>query len=110
MTLTGKALTLGRRPDNDLVVDEVSVSRRHALVMETAGGYVVRDLNSTSGNFVNRERIADGERVLRHGDRIRIGGSQVVFIFRNETPGTLWSVPPRCSPSPKKSWCRRAGW
>lgn len=89
VTLTGKALTFGRRPDNDLVVDEASVSRRHALVIETAGGYVVRDLNSTNGTFVNRERIADGERVLRHGDRIRIGGSQVVFIFRNEAPSTL---------------------
>ena len=59
VALAGKAPTLGRKPDNDLVVDEVSVSRRHALVIETAGGYVVRDLNSTNGTFVNRERIAD---------------------------------------------------
>ncbi|MBM3944593.1 MAG: FHA domain-containing protein, partial [SAR202 cluster bacterium] len=78
-----------RRSDNDLVVDEASVSRRHALIMETASGYVVRDLNSTNGTFVNREKIGGNEWVLQHGDRIRMGGSKTVFVFQQDASNTL---------------------
>jgi putative peptide zinc metalloprotease protein len=46
--LTGNPITLGRRSDNDIVVDETTVSRRHALVMDTPAGFVVRDLSTTN--------------------------------------------------------------
>ena len=87
--LSGSPVTLGRRSDNDLVVDEGTVSRRHALIMETPSGFVVRDLSTTNGTYVNTDNIGLGERVLAHGDEIRLAGSKVRFIFREEGPGTV---------------------
>ena len=55
--LAGRPVTLGRRGDNDVMVEEDTVSRRHALIMETPAGYVLRDLNSTNGTFVNRSKL-----------------------------------------------------
>jgi putative peptide zinc metalloprotease protein len=75
--LAGKPVTLGRRSDNDLVVDEGTVSRRHALIMETPSGFVVRDLSTTNGTYVNTDNIGVGERVLTHGGEIRLAGSKV---------------------------------
>ena len=87
--LSGTPITLGRRSDNDVVVDEESVSRRHALILGTPGGFVLRDLNSTNGTYVEGGRIGQGEHTLKHGDRIRLGGSGVTFTFRQEGTGTL---------------------
>ena len=87
--LAGRPITLGRRPDNDIVVNEGTVSRRHALIMETPDGFVVRDLSSTNGTFVNRDKIGSKEHVLKHGDRIRLAGSEVSFVFRQEGASTL---------------------
>ena len=81
-------ITLGRRSDNDAVVDESTVSRRHALIMKTVAGFILRDLNTSNGTFVNRERIGQGEYLLRHGDRICLAGSQANFVFRQEGPNT----------------------
>ena len=86
--LSGRPVTLGRRSDNDVVVDETSVSRQHALVIATPNGFVLRDLNSTNGTFINRQRIAPGELQLKHGDSIRLGGSKVAFLFRQEGVAT----------------------
>jgi pSer/pThr/pTyr-binding forkhead associated (FHA) protein len=87
--LSGSPVTLGRRSDNDLVVDEGTVSRRHALIMETPDGFVVRDLSTTNGTYVNTDNIGLGEKALSHGDEIRLAGSKVRFIFREEGPGTV---------------------
>ena len=86
--LTGAPFTLGRRADNDMMVDETTVSRRHALIMDTPSGFVVRDLNSTNGTFINRDKIGVGEHPLKHGDRIRLAGAEVVFLFRQEGNST----------------------
>jgi hypothetical protein len=86
--LSRNPLTLGRRSDNDLVVDEPSVSRRHALVMDSPAGFILRDLNTTNGTFVNREKIGHGEQHLKHGDSVRLAGSTVSFLFREEGPVT----------------------
>ena len=52
-----RPLTVGRRTDNDVVVDEASVSRRHAMVFNSPSGVVVRDLDTTNGTFVNGSSI-----------------------------------------------------
>ena len=80
---------MGRRSDNDIVVDETTVSRRHSLIMETPDGYVVRDLNTTNGTFVNQNWLDQSERILHHGDQIRLGGSEVTIMFRQEGPRTM---------------------
>ena len=87
--ITGKPVTLGRRPDNDVVVDEATVSRRHSLIIETDSGFVLRDLNTVNGTFLNRNRISQGEHALQHGDQIRLAGSKIVLTFRQEGAGTI---------------------
>lgn len=62
---------LGRVADADLVIDRESVSRRHARLTKIQGSWVVTDLGSTNGTFVNDVRV-DSER-LRDGDQLRIG-------------------------------------
>ena len=87
--LAGRPMTLGRRSDNDVVVDENTVSRRHALILETPSGYVIRDLSTPNGTYVNSDRVGDTETPLSHGDRIRLAGSTTQFIFRQEGPSTV---------------------
>ncbi len=89
VALVGGSITMGRRSDNDIVVDETTVSRRHSLIMNTPGGYVVRDLNTTNGTFVNQNKLNQSEHVLRHGDQIKLGGSDITIMFRQEGPRTL---------------------
>ena len=87
--LSGPPITLGRRSDNDIVLEESSVSRRHALVMAGPAGFVVRDLNTTNGTYVNSTKIGQNERLLKHGDRIRLAGSPILLVFRQEGAGTV---------------------
>ena len=89
VSLSGHPVTLGRRSDNDVVVDETTVSRRHALILETPDGFFLRDLSTTNGTYVNRDKIGHQEHKLKHGDRIRLAGSEVTFIFREEGAGTI---------------------
>lgn len=86
--LSGRPITFGRRQDNDVVVEETTVSRRHALILETSSGYVLRDLNSTNGSFINRIKVGLGEHPLKHSDRIVLAGSNVAFVFQQEPDDT----------------------
>lgn len=86
--LAGRPITMGRRPDNDVVVDDDTVSRRHALIIESPDGYVLRDLTSTNGTFVNKKKVGAIEHLLKHGDTIRLAGSQSTFVFRDEGKAT----------------------
>ncbi|HEY5878702.1 MAG TPA: BTAD domain-containing putative transcriptional regulator [Nakamurella sp.] len=78
LPVPGRGLRLGRMDDNDLVVAGEKVSRYHAVIAETANGFTVTDLRSTNGTHVNDERVLDSH-LLRDGDRIRIGGTELVF-------------------------------
>ncbi len=70
-------LLVGRSGRCDLRLPDVDTSRRHAEIVATDDGFVVRDLASTNGTFVNGERIAEYR--LRPGDRIQIGSNTVTF-------------------------------
>lgn len=76
--LSGARLTIGRGSSCDLVVSDASVSTLHALVERLGDRWVVRDLASRNGTFVNTERLW-GDRALRAGDEIRIGGAQLLY-------------------------------
>jgi len=80
--LEGDLATAGRHPDSDLFLDDVTVSRRHAQIVRTADGYLVRDAGSLNGTYLNRERIE--EAALRNGDELQIGRFKLVFL---STPG-----------------------
>ncbi len=70
--------TLGRAIDNDIVVADASVSRRHATIVPQDGGFALRDLASQNGTFVRGQRI-DGARQLANGDDVRLGDAPFVF-------------------------------
>jgi pSer/pThr/pTyr-binding forkhead associated (FHA) protein len=77
--LTGDRVTVGKDPSNDVTIaSDGTVSRLHAVLERFSSGWVIRDLGSRNGTFVNGERIF-GERVLRPGDEIRVGTSRVVY-------------------------------
>lgn len=70
--------TLGRAIDNDIVIADASVSRRHASIVPQEGGFALRDLASQNGTFVRGQRI-DGARQLANGDDVRLGDAPFVF-------------------------------
>ncbi len=74
---TGKQITVGRLPENDIVIDNLSVSRKHAVIHSVRSGYVVRDLGSKNGTLLNGEKVEHGE--LKGGDTITIGKYEIAF-------------------------------
>ena len=74
---------LGRHPDSEISLDDITVSRRHAEVERTDNGYVVRDAGSLNGTYVNAERI-DDEVVLHQGDELQVGKFRLVFFERSD--------------------------
>jgi len=71
---------IGRRPDNEIVIDDLSVSGNHAWITNQHGRCVIVNTLSTNGTFVNDRRIH--EVALRHGDHIRLGQAEFVFLTR----------------------------
>jgi pSer/pThr/pTyr-binding forkhead associated (FHA) protein len=67
----GRLTRIGRRANSDIVLDDTTVSRRHALVLEREGASVIADDRSRNGVFVNGHRVREAP--LRHGDEVRIG-------------------------------------
>ena len=70
--------TAGRHPDSDIFLDDITVSRRHVEIARTPGGYVVRDVGSLNGTYLNRERIE--ESTIANGDELQIGKFKLVFF------------------------------
>jgi general secretion pathway protein E len=73
-----KPLTIGRGPDNSLILPDDRASRHHCVIEAADGGFCVRDLGSRNGTKLNREKISR-ER-LRNGDVVRVGGVDLRFI------------------------------
>jgi predicted component of type VI protein secretion system len=69
--------TIGRVADNTIVVDSAAVSGHHACVVRDGDRFIVEDLASTNGTFVNGKRVT--RQPLRHGDVVRIGSHSIVF-------------------------------
>lgn len=70
-------VTVGRHPDSDIFLDDVTVSRRHAEFVRTEAGFSVRDVGSLNGTYVNRRRIESAD--LRPRDEVQIGKFRLVF-------------------------------
>jgi VWFA-related protein len=80
IALTGRELTIGRGPENALVLADPLVSRRHARIMLEDGAYWVEDLESRNGTLVNGEETA--RRALAAEDEITIGGASLAFKMK----------------------------
>ena len=74
----GKETRIGRALDNEIVLGHSSVSRHHAAIENSNGGFRLRDLGSQNGTFVAGERVSDAP--LKDGDAVRVG--EASFIFR----------------------------
>ena len=77
----GDRTTIGRSPDNDIFLDDVTVSRKHAVVLQSGGEFQIEDLGSLNGTFVNRRRI-DAATRLESGDEVQIGKYRLSFISK----------------------------
>lgn len=79
-------LTIGRDKNSDIVIPDLMASRNHATIRRLGhADYYLIDTGSSNGSYVNRQRIAM-PRLLRTGDRIQVGGSELLFTQQNQLP------------------------
>lgn len=76
-------VTTGRGPDSDIFLDDVTVSRKHAVFAREEHGFGVRDVGSLNGTYVNKERI--DQVALRTGDEVQIGKFRLVYYASAST-------------------------
>ncbi|MFN9789301.1 MAG: FHA domain-containing protein, partial [Pirellulaceae bacterium] len=69
--------TIGRGEENDLVLTDTEVSRNHSSIRPWDQGWILEDLRSSNGSFVNGQRC--DQRKLEHGDRIQLGQTLLIF-------------------------------
>jgi hypothetical protein len=78
-TLEGET-TIGRSPDCGIFLDDVTVSRKHAVLVERDDGFFVEDQGSLNGTFVNRKRVESAQ--LEDGDELQVGKYRLTFFGR----------------------------
>lgn len=79
-TLRAGRQAIGRGSNNDIIVDDPSVSTAHAWIINQQGRYLIMNTLSTNGTFVNDRRIHEAS--LKHGDHIRVGQVELLFLTR----------------------------
>lgn len=92
-------LTIGRTPGNDLVIDNLAVSSAHAKIFLETDRFVLEDLNSLNGTFVNKQRVHKS--FLSHGDEIVIGKHSLVFDSGGPLPEAVEFAQEEQSPMAK---------
>lgn len=90
--LTKERTTLGRRPYNDVVIDNLAVSGEHAAVVMSGNEVQLEDLNSTNGTYVNSRSIR--KQLLRHNDMVEIGKYKIKFLHELQDSGELRAPAP----------------
>jgi hypothetical protein len=78
-SLERDATTVGRHPDSDIFLDDITVSRRHAVISHDRDGYEVSDAGSLNGTYVNHERVETSP--LRHLDELQVGRFVLLFML-----------------------------
>jgi pSer/pThr/pTyr-binding forkhead associated (FHA) protein len=76
--LSSAVTTIGRHVESTIVLDDITVSRRHSEIHKTEGRYLVKDAGSLNGTYVNQERVDVTE--LRQGDELQVGKFHLVFL------------------------------
>ena len=92
--LTRDKTTLGRRPYNDIVIDNLAISGEHAVLQLNGSEVSLEDLNSTNGTYVNGKAIK--KQMLQNGDVIEIGKYMINFVNDQSAPAPL----PMAAPAP----------
>ena len=81
-SLERETTTVGRHPDSDIFLDDITVSRRHVTVEHDADGYLLRDAGSLNGTYVNRKRVDEAR--LNYGDEVQVGRYRLTFVIGGE--------------------------
>ena len=89
--LTHHPMVIGRHTNSDIMIEQPTVSRRHALISKTPRGVVLRDLHSANGTYVNDRIIGTEEYLLKNGDRIRLAACTIALVVRQESAITVAS-------------------
>ena len=76
--LLNDSITIGRKEDNGIVIDNLAVSSYHAKIDKVGPGYILTDLQSTNSTFVNNKKVVSHR--LRHADNIIIGKHLILFV------------------------------
>jgi hypothetical protein len=79
-------VTIGRHPESDIFLDDITVSRRHAEVRHDEGEYRAHDVGSLNGTYLNRERIDTS--ALSSGDELQVGKFRLLFLAQGQGPAT----------------------
>ena len=104
-----QGLSIGRSEDRDVVIPDPAASRHHCSVLQSEGAYVLRDMGSANGIFVNAVRVRDC--TLEDGDLIRIGNTEMRFVLfaqgassnaPQSAPEHTWDKPPTWSTPPAR--------
>lgn len=88
--LTRPLTIIGRESNADILINDLSVSRKHAQILYTGGGFILKDLDSNNGTFINNQRIE--ETYLADGDMVTIGEMKFVFSC-----GSIKAIPDHIS-------------
>ena len=78
--LETERVTVGRSPDCEIFLDDVTVSRKHAVLVRSGDGFTIADEGSLNGTFVNKRRVENAE--LEDGDELQIGKYRLTFLSR----------------------------
>jgi pSer/pThr/pTyr-binding forkhead associated (FHA) protein len=73
------SVVIGRHPDSDIFLDDITVSRRHAEIKRSGTSFSLSDVGSLNGTYVNRERVDQAR--LHHGDEVQIGRYRLSFVL-----------------------------
>lgn len=84
--LDEEQIVVGRDPHGDILLDDSTVSRRHAAFIRRDDGYYLEDLGSLNGTYLNQERI--DKALLHNGDTVMIGRFRLLYLTAQETPET----------------------
>jgi FHA domain/zinc-ribbon domain len=76
--IEGDRIVVGREPDTDVFLDDVTVSRKHAVLVRDSDGYTIEDQGSLNGTYVNRRRVEQAK--LEDGDEVQIGKYRLTFL------------------------------
>ncbi len=69
---------IGRHPDSDIFLDDITVSRKHAQIRRATGGFSLHDVGSLNGTYVNKDRVEEVD--LRSGDEVQIGKLKLIVL------------------------------